>query len=370
MTTPPIVNVQVRKSSVATELYITARPQAPANAPAQAAELLGPVADVLRQHRAHPARATLRRRGGLRRSAGGPRKNARAICRRGRSDLAAGSPQLDGACFRHSNPRAGRRRGAADPLVRESSCRPACPDARWNFVPRRRQPPGRRGPARTTAGAGDAPEGHGPAGAGRRVDPRHRPHLDVAAEYPRLVRPVQQGPQRAVQEARPAQGGRGGQDAGQHRYRRGAAGAGGLRDGLLRPDRQPAPRFLLASGNQDAASKYNSAFSRAAVAATPAGDTLYISGTAAIDASGQTTHIGDISGQIDDTVANVQAVLRNASCGPADTVAAIAYCKTPEVERAFRHGWGSIHAGPFIIVVADVCRHNLLFEIELTAMRV
>ncbi len=53
MTTPPIVNVQVRKSSVATELYITARPQAPADAPAQAAELLGPVADVLRQHRAH-----------------------------------------------------------------------------------------------------------------------------------------------------------------------------------------------------------------------------------------------------------------------------------------------------------------------------
>jgi enamine deaminase RidA (YjgF/YER057c/UK114 family) len=128
------------------------------------------------------------------------------------------------------------------------------------------------------------------------------------------------------------------------------------------------PQFLLAGGNQDAASKYNSAFSRAAVSSTPAGKTVYVSGTAAIDSTGQTTHIGDIQGQIEDTVANVNAVLRNASCGPQDVVSAIAYCKTPQVERAFRSGWGSLLRGPYVVAIADVCRENLLFEIEATAI--
>jgi enamine deaminase RidA (YjgF/YER057c/UK114 family) len=128
------------------------------------------------------------------------------------------------------------------------------------------------------------------------------------------------------------------------------------------------PQFLLAGGNQDAASKYNSAFSRAAVSATPAGKTVYVSGTAAIDSAGQTTHIGDVLGQIEDTVANVNAVLRNASCGPDDVVSAVAYCKTPQVERTFRNGWGSLLRGPYVVALADVCRDNLLFEIEATAI--
>lgn len=128
------------------------------------------------------------------------------------------------------------------------------------------------------------------------------------------------------------------------------------------------PRFLLAGGNQDAASKYNSAFSRAAVSATPAGKTVYVSGTAAIDAAGLTTHLGDIQGQIEDTIANVNAVLRNASCEPQDVVSAIAYCKTPQVERVFRNGWGSLLRGPYVVAIADVCRDNLLFEVEATAI--
>ena len=128
------------------------------------------------------------------------------------------------------------------------------------------------------------------------------------------------------------------------------------------------PEFLLAGGNQDAASKYNSAFSRAAVSATPAGKTVYVSGTAAIDSAGITTHIGDIQGQIEDTIANVNAVLRNASCGPQDVVSAVAYCKTPQVEQVFRHGWGSLLRGPYVVAIADVCRENLLFEVEATAI--
>jgi enamine deaminase RidA (YjgF/YER057c/UK114 family) len=130
---------------------------------------------------------------------------------------------------------------------------------------------------------------------------------------------------------------------------------------------QARPKFLLRAGRQDAASKYGSAFSRAAIASTPAGRTVYVSGTAAIDASGATTHIGDAQGQIRDTLENVQAVLSDAGSGTDEIVQAIVYCKTPQVESIFRRQWSGL-GWPVILAIADVCRDNLLFEIEATAM--
>ena len=127
------------------------------------------------------------------------------------------------------------------------------------------------------------------------------------------------------------------------------------------------PQFLLAASKQGPASKYGSAFSRAAAARTPAGRTVYVSGTAAIDPVGQTTHIGDIRGQIEDTLTNVWAVLRDEGCRPEDIVQSIVYCKTPQVEQIFRAGWGDLSM-PHLIVIADVCRDNLLFEVEAAAM--
>ncbi len=127
------------------------------------------------------------------------------------------------------------------------------------------------------------------------------------------------------------------------------------------------PRFLLGSSRQGPASKYGSAFSRAAVAETPAGRTVYVSGTAAIDAAGRTTHVGDARGQIADTIENVRAVLRDASVSEQDIVQAIVYCKDGQVERIFRHEYGDLPM-PYVLTIADVCRENLLFEIEVTAM--
>jgi len=124
---------------------------------------------------------------------------------------------------------------------------------------------------------------------------------------------------------------------------------------------------LLAAGNQDSAFKYGSAFSRAAQAATPAGETVYVSGTAAIGADGLTQHAGDPEAQIRSTIANVRAVLTERDCADSDVVHAIAYCKTPEVERVWERlqaeiGW------PFVTVIADICRDDLLFEVEATAV--
>lgn len=125
---------------------------------------------------------------------------------------------------------------------------------------------------------------------------------------------------------------------------------------------------LTFAGNQDSALKYGSAFSRATQAKTPAGETVYVSGTAAIDMKGDTVCIGDAEAQIRDTIKNVRGVLSDTNCADSDVVHAFAYCKTPEVEQV----WQSIRdemPWPFVTIIADICRHNLLFEIEATAMR-
>lgn len=127
-------------------------------------------------------------------------------------------------------------------------------------------------------------------------------------------------------------------------------------------------RRLVAAGNQDSAFKYGSAFSRASRVTTPAGETVFVSGTAAIDAEGRTVHIGDAAAQVACTIENVQGVLRDGDCIDDDVVTAIAYCKTHEVERVWREAAEKL-PWPCITLIADVCRDDLLFEVEATAVR-
>jgi len=124
--------------------------------------------------------------------------------------------------------------------------------------------------------------------------------------------------------------------------------------------------FHLAGGHQQPAFDYGSAFSRAARAIMPAGKTLFISGTASIDASGATVHAGDAAAQIEATLNNVRAILDEVGCRDEDVLQAIAYCKTPDVEERFNAQWGDL-SWPRVTAIADVCRDDLLFEIEATA---
>ena len=126
--------------------------------------------------------------------------------------------------------------------------------------------------------------------------------------------------------------------------------------------------YLQAGGKQQSAFEYGSAFSRAAKASTPAGQTVYVSGTASINASGTTTNLDDAVAQIKDTLVNVQAVLRDMNCSNEDVVQAMAYFKTPQVEKEFYALRDSMPDWPFVPMVCDVCRDNLLFEIELCAV--
>ena len=113
--------------------------------------------------------------------------------------------------------------------------------------------------------------------------------------------------------------------------------------------------------------EYGSAFSRAARAITPAGETVFVSGTASIDADGETTNIGDAQGQINTTIENVRAVLKDMHAADEDVVQAVAYCKTTEVENIF-NALKSTLPWPWVTVICDICRPDLLFEVEATAM--
>lgn len=125
--------------------------------------------------------------------------------------------------------------------------------------------------------------------------------------------------------------------------------------------------YLDVGGNQESAYEYGSAFSRASQAITPAGHTIFISGTAAIDHTGITEHVGDAEKQIEATIENVRAVLAEMNCGDEDVVHSLIYCKTAEIEKLFVEKWGDL-PWPKITAITDVCRDNLLFEIETTAM--
>jgi enamine deaminase RidA (YjgF/YER057c/UK114 family) len=126
-------------------------------------------------------------------------------------------------------------------------------------------------------------------------------------------------------------------------------------------------QYLQAAGKQQCALEYGSAFSRAARSIMPAGQTVFVSGTASIDANGVTTHIGDASGQIATTIGNVRAVLADMHCKDEDVVQAVAYCKTTEVEKIFNASKGALD-WPWLTAICDICRPDLLFEIEATAM--
>ncbi len=130
---------------------------------------------------------------------------------------------------------------------------------------------------------------------------------------------------------------------------------------------QNSIQYLQAAGKQQCAFDYGSAFSRASRAVTPAGETVFVSGTASIDLSGATTNINDPEGQIRETIRNVRAVLKDMNTTDEDVAQVMAYCKTIEVERIFNSIKDDL-AWPWITMICDVCRPDLLFEIEATAI--
>ena len=135
-------------------------------------------------------------------------------------------------------------------------------------------------------------------------------------------------------------------------------------DGAAKPMRSQA---------QCEAADYGSSFSRGMkLDLAPAGgpELLLVSGTASIDQAGRTVASGDAAAQIQQTLSAAQAVLGPAGSGLRQMVHAVAYCKTPEVYNEWlRHQPDQrLEALPVIAVLADICRPELLFELEPTVV--
>lgn len=116
-------------------------------------------------------------------------------------------------------------------------------------------------------------------------------------------------------------------------------------------------------------------FSRAALAHPPGQEILFVSGTASI-VGHQTVHAGDVRAQTEESLENIAAVLAEASAKSRSGSYALgdlgyrAYVRHPAdldtvrpvVERR-------VGGAPVVYVQADVCRSDLLVEIEGQALR-
>jgi enamine deaminase RidA (YjgF/YER057c/UK114 family) len=123
----------------------------------------------------------------------------------------------------------------------------------------------------------------------------------------------------------------------------------------------------IASPLQCPAPAYGSSFSRAMELSSAIGRRLLISGTASIAADGRSVWMGDARMQIRHTMKVVQAILDSRGFKPSDATRATAYFKNPADLSIFAE-WcveNDVHSLPVVAVHCDICRDDLLFEVEL-----
>jgi len=172
-------------------------------------------------------------------------------------------------------------------------------------------------------------------------------------------------------------------------YARGATGnvpaacAIGLASGPLSiafmAGREPAvpvenPRQVSAYNYPSEYGPRSPTFSRAALVYPPAQEVLFISGTASI-VGHQTVHLGDLSGQCRESMANIAAVLGEAnrlcrsSAFKLDELSYRVYIRHAADFLAVREVLNDIvgSTAEIVYVQADICRHDLLLEIEAMA---
>lgn len=126
----------------------------------------------------------------------------------------------------------------------------------------------------------------------------------------------------------------------------------------------------LHNRRQNEATEYGSSFARATELSLGDARYVFVSGTAAIDDQGATVHAGDFEAQVRFTLDAVQALLEGVGAGLADVRQATAFLKNPCDGRSFERikERSELAAAPVVTTVADVCRHDLLFEIDATAV--
>jgi len=130
------------------------------------------------------------------------------------------------------------------------------------------------------------------------------------------------------------------------------------------------PVEFLRNPRQQEAFRYGSAFSRCAIVRGASEDLVEISGTAAIDEQGRSVHPGDIRAQVRCTLEKVAALIEPAGASLHDIRAATVFLKDGDHAEATREVLAEmgLERLPAVWVQADVCRDELLFEIDAEAV--
>lgn len=127
----------------------------------------------------------------------------------------------------------------------------------------------------------------------------------------------------------------------------------------------------LSSPLQNEPTDYGKLFSRAAVVEFPRSNILFVSGTASIDKTGRSVYVGSFHDQMEFTLDVLSAVLKQGKSGFADVAQAIVYLKRDKdmanCLRILDRRNFPIDRAVFQMGV-DVCRDDLLCEIEVTAV--
>lgn len=127
---------------------------------------------------------------------------------------------------------------------------------------------------------------------------------------------------------------------------------------------------MLHNPLQNEAPEYGSAFSRGLTVASEGSQTLFVSGTASIDEAGATIHPGDFDRQTGRTLDNIESLLASRGAVMSDICQATAFVKRREDGRRLlsilnARGLGDL---PLICTVDDICRDDLLVEIDASAV--
>lgn len=125
----------------------------------------------------------------------------------------------------------------------------------------------------------------------------------------------------------------------------------------------------VSSPLQCAATSYGSSFSRAVEIVSNGSRRVLVSGTASIEPGGRSAWLGDIRRQVELTMDVIGAILESRRLDYSRVTRALAYCKQPayaQVFAAWLHDRG-LDAMPYAPVYSDICRSDLLFEVELDA---
>ena len=126
----------------------------------------------------------------------------------------------------------------------------------------------------------------------------------------------------------------------------------------------------LHNRKQNEATEYGSAFARAMEVVLGDARYVFVSGTASIDDHGATVHVGDFETQTRYTLEAVAALLDGAGARLRDVCQATAFLANPCDGRSFERlvERSELRGAPLVTTAADVCRADLLFEIDAVAV--